>query len=37
MQRHFSLALTITCTLASSILIAQRGPVPDPLVRENAQ
>ena len=28
--------LTISCTLASSILIAQRGPAPDPLVRENA-
>lgn len=32
---HLSL-LTITCTLASSIVMAQRGPAPDPLVRENA-
>src|SRR4030095_6212923 len=37
MKRHFSLfVLPITCMLASSILIAQRGPAPDPLVRENA-
>ena len=28
--------LMVTCMLASSILIAQRGPAPDPLVRENA-
>jgi glyoxylase-like metal-dependent hydrolase (beta-lactamase superfamily II) len=32
---HLSL-LTVTCTLASSIVIAQRGPAADPLVRENA-
>ena len=37
MPRHFRLfPLTAICTLASSILIAQRGPAPDPLVRENA-
>jgi len=37
MQRNSTLAvLTIACTLASSGLIAQRGPGPDPLVRENA-
>ena len=37
MRRNSDLAvLTITCTLASSILIGQqRGPAPDPLVREN--
>jgi len=28
--------LTITCALVSSVLMAQRGPAPDPLVRENA-
>jgi hypothetical protein len=27
--------LSIACVLASSTLIAQRGPAPDPLVREN--
>ena len=37
MQRNSILAvLTIACTVASSVLIAQRGPVQDPLVRENA-
>src|SRR4249919_815761 len=37
MQRHLTPALlVVACTLASSILIAQRGPAPDPLVRENA-
>src|SRR5689334_25192769 len=37
MQRYsFRAMLTIACTLASSILLAQRGPAPDPLVRENA-
>lgn len=37
MQRHFSVpVLTIACAFASSIVIAQRGPAPDPLVRENA-
>jgi glyoxylase-like metal-dependent hydrolase (beta-lactamase superfamily II) len=37
MRRIFALALvTISCTLATSILIAQRGPAPDPLVKENA-
>jgi glyoxylase-like metal-dependent hydrolase (beta-lactamase superfamily II) len=37
MRRHSWFAvLTLTTTLASSILIAQRGPAPDPLVRENA-
>src|SRR5215467_15481359 len=37
MQRHFSVpVLTIICALVSSIVIAQRGPAPDPLVRENA-
>ena len=37
MQRNSTLTvLTIACTLASSVLIAQRGPAPDPLVRENA-
>ncbi len=37
MPRPFRLFLVVTCTLASSILIAQqRGPSPDPLVRENA-
>lgn len=28
--------LTISCTLASSMLIAQRGAAPEPLVRDNA-
>jgi glyoxylase-like metal-dependent hydrolase (beta-lactamase superfamily II) len=36
MPRLFRLFLAVTCTLASSILIAQRGAAPDPLVRENA-
>ena len=37
MPRHSrSALLAVTCTIASSILIAQRGPAPDPLVRENA-
>ena len=37
MRRIFALVLvTIGCTLAISILIAQRGPARDPLVRENA-
>jgi glyoxylase-like metal-dependent hydrolase (beta-lactamase superfamily II) len=37
MRRIFALALvTISCTLAMTILIAQRGPAPDPLVKENA-
>ena len=37
MPRNSTLAvLTIACTVASSVLIAQRGPVQDPLVRENA-
>jgi glyoxylase-like metal-dependent hydrolase (beta-lactamase superfamily II) len=38
MQRHSSVAVAaIVCTIASGILIAQqRGPAPDPLVRENA-
>lgn len=37
MQRNATLAvLTIACTLASSMLIAQRGPAQDPLVKENA-
>ena len=37
MQRNSTLAvLTIACTLASSMLIAQRGPAQDPLVKENA-
>jgi glyoxylase-like metal-dependent hydrolase (beta-lactamase superfamily II) len=37
MQRHSSFALgTITCAFASAILVAQRGPAPDPLVREDA-
>jgi glyoxylase-like metal-dependent hydrolase (beta-lactamase superfamily II) len=37
MKRHlFLFALTISCTLASCTLIAQRGPAPDPLVKENA-
>ena len=36
MQRHLSLSLvSIVCALASSTLVAQRGPAPDPLVREN--
>jgi len=37
MPRHsWSALLAVAGTLASSILIAQRGPAPDPLVRENA-
>jgi glyoxylase-like metal-dependent hydrolase (beta-lactamase superfamily II) len=37
MQRRFALSLlSIASALASSTLIAQRGPAPDPLVRENA-
>ena len=37
MQRHsWSGLLGVAVTLASSLLIAQRGPAPDPLVRENA-
>src|SRR5262245_57563946 len=37
MRRHFWLPLlTIVGALTSAVLIAQRGPVPDPLVRENA-
>ena len=37
MQRHVcSFFLTISCTFVSSIVIAQRGPAPDPLVKENA-
>src|SRR5262245_49009830 len=37
MQRNSSLAaMAIAFTFAASILIAQRGPAPDPLVRENA-
>jgi glyoxylase-like metal-dependent hydrolase (beta-lactamase superfamily II) len=37
MPRHFHLSLlALTCTLASSIVFAQRGPAPDPFVRENA-
>ena len=35
MPRNSTLAvLTIACTVASSVLIAQRGPVQDPLVRK---
>jgi glyoxylase-like metal-dependent hydrolase (beta-lactamase superfamily II) len=37
MPRRLSCALTlIACATATAILIAQRGPAPDPLVRENA-
>src|SRR5215204_3634212 len=38
MQQHFlkSLPLPIACVLAASTVAAQRGPAPDPLVRENA-
>ncbi len=37
MRHHSHLSLlTVACALASSIVIAQRGPAPDPLVRENA-
>ncbi len=37
MPRHFHLSLlAVTCTLTSSIVFAQRGPAPDPLVRKNA-
>lgn len=37
MQRHsWSGLLGVAVTFASSLLIAQRGPAPDPLVRENA-
>jgi glyoxylase-like metal-dependent hydrolase (beta-lactamase superfamily II) len=37
MPRHpWSALVTVALTLASSILMAQRGPTPDPLVKENA-
>jgi len=37
MSRHLSPSLLgIACVLGSSVLIAQRGPAPDPLVRDNA-
>jgi glyoxylase-like metal-dependent hydrolase (beta-lactamase superfamily II) len=36
MQRHLPLSMiSIVCALASAPAIAQRGPAPDPLVREN--
>ena len=36
MRRHHRRSLlSIACVLASSTLVAQRGPAPDPLVREN--
>jgi glyoxylase-like metal-dependent hydrolase (beta-lactamase superfamily II) len=36
MQRHLPLSMiSILCALASAPAIAQRGPAPDPLVREN--
>jgi glyoxylase-like metal-dependent hydrolase (beta-lactamase superfamily II) len=38
MQQHFlkSLPLLVACALAGSTVAAQRGPTPDPLIKENA-